>query len=132
MAVTPRLIGRVPGFELAGYDRSFLEAFSGRRREILARLEKLGLPYTPQLAQMAALHTRRRKKDIGVAQLVPAWREKARALGLVREAAALAPPRPIHPLTWERVEVPRVPTAGPAGQRDPEHEARAGAAEAAE
>ncbi|MCY4550408.1 MAG: relaxase domain-containing protein, partial [Defluviicoccus sp.] len=108
MAVTPRLIGRVPGFELAGYDRSFLDAFSGRRREILARLEKLGLPYTPELAQMAALHTRRRKKDIGLAELVPAWREKARALGLVREQAAIAPPRPIHPLTWERVEVPRV------------------------
>ena len=109
MAVTPRLVGRVPGFELAGYDRSFLEAFSGRRREILARLEKLGLPYTPELAQMAALHTRRRKKDVGLAQLVPAWREKARALGLVREQAALAPPRPIDPLTWERVEVPPVP-----------------------
>ena len=109
MAVTPRLVGRVPGFELAGYDRSFLEAFSGRRREILARLETLGLPYTPELAQMAALHTRRRKKDIGLAQLVPQWREKARALGLVREQAALAPPRPIHPLTWEQVEIPRVP-----------------------
>ena len=109
MAVTPRLVGRVPGFELAGYDRSFLEAFSGRRREILARLETLGLPYTPELAQMAALHTRRRKKDIGLAQLVPQWREKARALGLVREQAALAPPRPIHPLTWERVEIPPVP-----------------------
>ena len=109
MAVTPRLVGRVPGFELAGYDRSFLEAFSGRRREILARLEKLGLPYTPELAQMAALHTRRRKKDIGLAQLVPAWREKARALGLAREQAEITPPRPIHPLTWERVEVPRVP-----------------------
>ena len=109
MAVTPRLVGRVPGFELAGYDRSFLDAFSGRRREILARLETLGLPYTPELAQMAALHTRRRKKDVGLAELVPSWREKARALGLVREQAALAPPRPIHPLTWERVEVPRVP-----------------------
>ena len=109
MAVAPRLVGRVPGFELAGYDRSFLEAFSGRRREILARLETLGLPYTPELAQMAALHTRRRKKDIGLAQLVPQWREKARALGLVREQAALVPPRPIHPLTWERVEIPRVP-----------------------
>ena len=110
MAVTPRLVGRVPGFELAGYDRSFLDAFSGRRREILARLETLGLPCTPELAQMAALHTRRRKKDVGLAELVPAWREKARALGLAREQAALAPPRPIHPLTWERVEVPRVPS----------------------
>ncbi len=109
MAVTPRMVGRVPGFELAGYDRSFLDAFSGRRREILAHLERLGLPYTPQLAQMAALHTRRRKKDTGLAQLVPAWREKARALGLGREKTALTPPRRIDPLTGERVEVPRVP-----------------------
>ncbi len=109
MAVTPRLIGRVPGFELAGYDRSFLEAFSGRRREILARLEALGLPYTAENARMATLHTRRRKKDIGVAELVPAWRARARALGLGREKTALAPPRPVDPLTRERVEMPRVP-----------------------
>ena len=40
---------------------------------------------------------------------MPAWREKARALGLVRQQAALVPPRPKHPLTWERVEFPRVP-----------------------
>ena len=30
MAVSPTLVGRVPGFELAGYERSFLDAFSGR------------------------------------------------------------------------------------------------------
>ncbi len=52
MAVSPTLVGRVPGFELAGYERSFLDAFSGRRREILAHLE---LPYTAANAQMAAL-----------------------------------------------------------------------------
>ncbi len=109
MAVTPRMVGRVPGFELAGYDRSFLEAFSGRRREILARLEALGLPYTAENARMATLHTRRRKKDIGLAELVPAWRARARALGLAREKTALAPPRPVHPITRERVEMPRVP-----------------------
>ena len=109
MAVTPRMVGRVPGFELAGYDRSFLEAFSGRRREILARLEALGLPYTAENARMATLHTRRRKKDVGVAELVPAWRERARALGLSREKAGIAPPRPVDPLTGERVEMPRVP-----------------------
>ncbi|MDE0171955.1 MAG: relaxase domain-containing protein, partial [Defluviicoccus sp.] len=55
MAVTPTLIGRVPGFELAGYAKSFLDAFSGRRRDILAYLEKHDLPYTAELAQMAAL-----------------------------------------------------------------------------
>ena len=109
MAVTPRMVGPVPGFELAGYERSFLDAFSGRRRAILEHLERLGLPYTPELAQMAALHTRRRKEDRGLAELVPEWRAKARALGLSREKTALAPPRPIDPLTGERTGVPRVP-----------------------
>ena len=60
MAVSPTLVGRVPGFELAGYERSFLDAFSGRRREILAYLEQNELPYTAENTQKAALRTRRR------------------------------------------------------------------------
>ena len=109
MAVSPTLVGRVPGFELAGYDRSFLDAFSGRRREILAYLEQKDLSYTAKHTQMAALHTRRRKEDKGLADLVPEWRERARALGLVREKTALAPSRPLDPVTGERVGLPRVP-----------------------
>ena len=109
MAVSPTLVGRVPGFELAGYDRSFLDAFSGRRREILAYLERQDLSYTAKHTQMAALHTRRRKEDKGLADLVPEWRERARALGLVREQTALAPSRPLDPVTGERVGLPHVP-----------------------
>ena len=109
MAVSPTLVGRIPGFELAGYERSFLDAFSGRRREILAHLERLGLPYTAAHAQMAALHTRRRKEDRTLADLVPQWRARARALGLVRERMALTPSQPLDPLTGERVRSPRVP-----------------------
>ena len=109
MAVSPSLVGRVPGFELAGYDRSFLDAFSGRRREILAYLERQDLSYTAKHTQMAALHTRRRKEDKGLADLVPEWRARARALGLVREKTALRPPRPLDPVTGERVGLPRVP-----------------------
>ena len=109
MAVVPTLVGRIPGFELAGYERPFLEAFSGRRREILAHLERLGLPYTAELAQMAALHTRRRKRDESLADLVPKWRERARALGLVREKAALTPARPLDPLTGKRTMAPCIP-----------------------
>ena len=109
MAVSPTLVGRVPGFELAGYERSFLDAFSGRRREILAYLERQDLPYTARHTQMAALHTRRRKEDKGLADLVPEWRERARALGLVREKTALAPSRPLDPVTGERAGVPHVP-----------------------
>ena len=109
MAVSPTLVGRVPGFELAGYDRSFLDAFSGRRREILSYLERQDLSYTAKHTQMAALHTRRRKEDKGLADLVPEWRERARALGLVREKTVLTPPRPLDPVTGERVGLPRVP-----------------------
>ena len=112
MAVSPTLVGRVPGFELAGYDRSFLDAFSGRRREILAYLERQDLSYTAKHTQMAALHTRRRKEDKGLADLVPEWRARARALGLVREKAALTPSRPLDPVTGERVGLPRVPPPG--------------------
>ncbi len=109
MAVSPTLVGRVPGFELAGYERSFLDAFSGRRREILAYLERQDLSYTAKHTQMAALHTRRRKEERTLADLVPEWRERARALGLVREKTALTPPRPLDPATGERVGLPRAP-----------------------
>ena len=113
-AITPTLIGRMPGFEIAGYDRALLDAFSGRRREILQMLEANGLPYTPALAQMAALHTRRRKVDIGLSVLIPQWRARARELGLTRSAPQARPPRPLDPETGRRspqvrVEPPDLP-----------------------
>ena len=109
MAVTPTLIGNVPGFELAGYDRSFLDAFSGRRQDILAYLEKNDLPYTAELAQMAALATRPPKRETGLAELVPEWRAKARALGLSRDKAVLRPARPMDPATGKQVPPVEVP-----------------------
>ncbi len=111
-AVTPRMIGPVPGFELAGYDGEFLDAFSGRRREILAYLEKHGLPATREATQKATLHTRRRKVEAGLAELVPQWRARARALGLVRDEAALRPPRPVEPETGREMALPVDPEAG--------------------
>ena len=132
MAVAPRMVGPVPGFELAGYERSFIDAFSGRRRAILEYLEQKELPYTAENTQKAALRTRRRKEDRTLADLVPEWRARAQALGLVRERMALRPPRPLDPLTGERVRSAARARTGPAGQRDPQPEARAGAAEAAE
>ena len=109
MAVAPRMVGPVPGFELAGYERSFIDAFSGRRRAILEYLEQKELPYTAENTQKAALRTRRRKEDRTLADLVPEWRARAQALGLVRERMALRPPRPLDLLTGEQVRVPRVP-----------------------
>ena len=109
MAVTPTLIGRVPGFELAGYEKSFLDAFSGRRADILAFLEKEGLTYNARNAQMAALRTRRAKQEIGLSQLVPQWRARARELGLARDKAALRPARPVDPATGRQVPAVEVP-----------------------
>ena len=109
MAVSPTLVGRVPGFELAGYERSFLDAFLGRRRAILEYLEQKEQPYTAENTQKAALRTRQRKEDRTLADLVPEWRARAQALGLVREKLALRPPRPLDPLTGERAGLPRVP-----------------------
>ena len=108
-AVTPRMIGPVPGFELAGYDAAFLDAFSGRRREILAYLKKHGLPHTREATQKATLHTRRRKVEAGLAELVPQWRARAQALGLARDETALRPPRPVDPETGREMAPPASP-----------------------
>ncbi len=110
-AIAPTLVGRIPGFEIAGYDRALLDAFSGRRREILDRLKALGLPYTPETAQMAALHTRRRKEDIGLGVLMPQWRTRAHELGLARSSLVARPPRPLDPETGRRS--PKVRIAPP-------------------
>ena len=111
-AIAPTLIGRVPGFEVAGYERALLDAFSGRRRALLAWLAERGLPYTPALAQSAALATRRRKVDIGLETLIPRWRERARALGLTRSALEARPPRPLDAQTGRRAPRARVPVPG--------------------
>ncbi len=111
-AITPRMVGDVPGFELAGYDQAFLDAFSGRRREILRYLDEHGLPHTKEALQKATLHTRRRKVEAGLDELVPQWRERARSLGLTRDVEALAPPRPSDPVTGERTPLPADPDAG--------------------
>ena len=112
MAVTPKMVGPVPGFELAGYDMKFLDAFSGRRREILAYLDQHGLPHTREATQKATLHTRRRKVEAGLDELVPQWRERARALGLARDETALRPPRPVDPETGREMARPVDPEAG--------------------
>ena len=110
--ITPRMVGDVPGFELAGYNQTFLDAFSVRRREILKYLDEHGLPHTKEALQKATLHTRRRKVEAGLDELVPQWRERARSLGLRRDVEALAPPRPCDPVTGETTPLPRDPDAG--------------------
>ena len=113
MAVVPRLVGRIPGFELAGYSRAFVEAFSGRRLEIEAELKRRGLPYTAANAQAGgAAHAQGPSARGAWRTLAPAWRARARRLGLAREKAVLAPPRPVDPLTGERTMAPPMPAPG--------------------
>ena len=89
--IVPTLIGRVPGFEIAGYDQAFLDAFSSRRREILQHLDRLGLPRTSRAAGLAALITRRRKIDRRLDALRPEWRARAERLGLFRPMSLARP-----------------------------------------
>ena len=80
-SVLPAMAGRVPSFELAGYGKELCEAFSTRRRDVLAYLEKKGLPYSSRAAQAAALASRRSKAEPMRAVLRRHWAERARELG---------------------------------------------------
>ena len=44
-ALRPSMIGRVPGFEISGWPRAALEAFSSRRRQILDFIREKGWRY---------------------------------------------------------------------------------------
>ena len=72
--------------EIAGVPSPVLRAFSRRRADIEAELERRGASGAAA-AQVATLATRRGKDyRVRPEQLVPEWRERARALGLVPEA----------------------------------------------
>ena len=99
-ATVPTLVGTVPGFEIAGYPKALLEAFSTRRRDLLAWLEARGLAYTPANAQLAVLATRRRKAAPDRDALPALWRRRAAACArgrdprAVRRRGAPVPPAP--------------------------------------
>ena len=90
-AIEATMIGGVPGFEIAGYGRAFVDAFSSRRREILAWLDEHGLPWSAALTQQAALITRRKKADRDVDELRAEWKERAERLGLSRDLGIARP-----------------------------------------
>ena len=81
-ALTPAMVGKVPGFEIAGYGKSTLEAFSSRRREVLDYIRKKGWTYDAARAQAATLATRRRKAEPRREELEALWRQRARDLGI--------------------------------------------------
>ena len=81
----PTLVGRMPGFEIAGYQRPMLDAFSTRRQELLDYMQKRGWKNTPARTQQAALYTRRRKAEPEQQVLHETWQERARELGPARD-----------------------------------------------
>ena len=81
-ALTPAMVGKVPGFEIAGYGKSTLDAFSSRRREVLDYIRKKGWTYNATRAQAATLATRRRKAEPRREELEALWRQRARDLGI--------------------------------------------------
>ena len=88
LRIEATMIGGVPGFEIAGYPRELLDAFSSRRREILAWLDAHGLPWSAALTQQAALITRTRKAEKALDTLRAEWKARAEGLELSRDLAA--------------------------------------------
>ncbi len=93
--VEPAMAGRMPSFEIAGYDRTLRNAFSTRRSEILDFMRERGWDHSQAAAQMATLATRRRKDEPLRAMLETVWAERAQALGLGADLAAARPCRPV-------------------------------------
>ncbi len=84
-ATVPTLVGRMPGFEIAGYGKPMLDAFSTRRRELLDYMQERGWENTPARAQQAALYTRRRKAEPDRQVLRETWQARAQELGPERD-----------------------------------------------
>ena len=80
-SIEPAMAGRLPSFEIAGYDRGLLAAFSTRRREILAYMEEKGWDHGAAAAQVAALATRRKKAEPLRSMLHTIWSDRAREAG---------------------------------------------------
>ena len=84
-ATVPTLVGRMPGFEIAGYGKPMLDAFSTRRRELLDYVQERGWENTPARTQQAALYTRRRKAEPDRQVLRETWQARAQELGPARD-----------------------------------------------
>ena len=81
--LVPTTVGGLPSFEIAGWSREWLDAFSTRRRDILRHMADEGLEYTTANAQAATLATRGKKAEPVKGELVKLWRRRAEAHGLV-------------------------------------------------
>ena len=110
-AIVPAMAGRIASFEIAGYGRALREAFSTRRREIVAWVDERGLERTSSSLQTATFATRRRKAEPVQAVLRREWLGRLRSAGLdaapraarSREPAEMAAAAPSAPSAIEIV-----------------------------
>ena len=84
-ALRPSMIGAIPGFEIAGWPKEALEAFSSRRRDILAYIREKGWRYDARTAQAATLATRKRKQEPCREALEALWTRFAAERGLAKQ-----------------------------------------------
>ena len=104
-ATTQTMVGSVPGFEIAGYTKEHLKAFSTRREEALRWAREKHLDATASVMQQAVLYTRKRKEEPSRAELARLWQERTGELGLARDwtTARGRSPVPREALGRERI-----------------------------
>ena len=102
-SIVPAMAGRVPSFEIAGFGRELCEAFSTRRREILAYVEDRGWDGSAAERQIATFATRGGKAEPLQAMLRELWRERAEEIGF-GGAVSVSHPK-------EGVSLPPAPSA---------------------
>ena len=117
----PTLVGRMPGFEIAGYQRPMLDAFSTRRRELLDYMQERGWKNTPARTQQAALYTRRRKAEPDRQVLQKTWQERAREIGPARDRNMARGRKAVHASVSPQSELRELPSALSVVRRSVEH-----------
>ena len=120
-ATVPTLVGRMPGFEIAGYQRPMLDAFSTRRRELLDYMQERGWENTPARTQQAALYTRRRKAEPDRQVLQKTWQERAREIGPARDRNMARGRKAVHASVSPQSELRELPSALSVVRRAVEH-----------